>query len=266
LRGLTCGACTPAKMADRIGLSSCGYHSGHGSPAKRRHEQAPSGGISLRRGQPVRRGLKRNGEDVKVPSARCRECPLADQPFVPGNGPARTDLVVVGQAPGDQEVRQGKPFVGPAGKALRRVLDSLGVDHLSKVFFTNTVLCHPGKNEGTSRDEKPPRAAIAACRERLRREIEETGPGWILAVGAVAGASVTGKRVVLSRSRCSLLGHPLRPDGISGYDAVVGITHHPSAPLPKLLLDADIRALLSFPHGGRTPDVYREDRGVSTDH
>ena len=109
--------------------------------------------------------------------------------------------MVVGQAPGDQEVEQRKPFVGRAGRALRRALDSLGVDHLSKVFFTNTVLCHPGKNEGTGRDKKPPPAAIVACRERLRREIEETGPGWILAVGAVAGASVTGKQVVISRSR-----------------------------------------------------------------
>jgi uracil-DNA glycosylase family 4 len=202
--------------------------------------------------------------DVKHPFARCPECPLVDQPFVPGNGPTQTDLVIVGQAPGDQEVDQRKPFVGPAGKALRRALDLLGVDHLSKVFFTNTVLCHPGKTR-TGRDKKPPRAAIVACRERLRREIEETGPGWILAVGAVAGARVTGKGVVISRSRCSLLGHPLSSDGIGGYDALVGITHHPSAPFPRLLLEADIRALLSFPNGGRTPDVYREDGGVSTD-
>jgi uracil-DNA glycosylase family 4 len=114
--------------------------------------------------------------DVKAPFVRCRECPLAHQPFVPGNGPSQTDLVVVGQAPGCQEVEQRKPFVGPAGKALRRVLDSLGVDHLSKVFFTNTVLCYPGKSEGTGRDKKPPLAAIVACRERLRREIEKTGP------------------------------------------------------------------------------------------
>jgi hypothetical protein len=47
-------------------------------------------------------------------------------------------------------------------------------------------------------------------------------------------------------------------------DARVGITHHPSAPLPRVLLVADIHALLSFGYNGRKPDVYREGRGIST--
>ncbi len=202
--------------------------------------------------------------DVKAPSARCRECPLAEQPVVPGNGPVQADLVVVGQAPGDQEVRQGRPFVGPAGKALRRAFDSLGVDHLSKVFFTNTVLCHPGKNEGNGRDRKPPAEAIRACHERLRGEVEETGARWILAVGALAAERVTGRPARLSESRCSVLCRPLRPEGVGGHDALVGITHHPSASLPRRLLIADIRELLSFRYKGRLPDVYRGDGDSST--
>jgi len=192
--------------------------------------------------------------DVKAPFARCFECPLVDQSFVPGNGPTQTDLVVVGQAPGDQEVERGKPFVGPAGKALRCALALVGVDE-SKVYFTNTVLCHPGKSERTNRDRRPPTAAIVACQERLKREIEGTGAGWILAVGAVAAAGVTGKRALVSKSRCSVLRRPLRPDRLNG-DACVGITHHPSAPFPRSLLVDDIRALLSFACNGQTPDVY----------
>lgn len=199
--------------------------------------------------------------DVKASFARCRECPLVDQPFVPGNGPAQTDLVVVGQAPGDKEVERRKPFVGPAGIALRRALALAGVDP-SKVYFTNTVLCHPGKSVGTNRDQRPPPAAIAACLERLKREIERTGARWILAVGAVAAAGVTGKRVVVSQSRCSLLRRPLDPDRING-DPCVGITHHPSASFPRALIVADIRALLSLPCNGRTPNVYRGGRGLS---
>jgi len=191
--------------------------------------------------------------DVKAPFARCFECPLVDQSFVPGNGPAQTDLVVVGQAPGDQEVERGKPFVGPAGKALRCALALVGVD-ASKVYFTNTVLCHPGKDERTNRDRRPPAAAREACQERLRHEIEATAAKWILAVGAVAAAGVTGKKVVVSKSRASLLRHRLRPDRLN-VDACVGITHHPSAPFPRSLLVDDIRALLSFPCNGQTPDV-----------
>ena len=195
--------------------------------------------------------------DVKAPFARCRECPLMDQEFVPGNGPPETDLVVVGQAPGDQEVEQREPFVGPAGGRLRRALASLGVDD-SKVHFTNTVLCHPGKSEKTNRDKSPPAKAKAACHERLKREVKGTGARWILAVGAVAAARVTGKRVVVSRFRCSFLRRSLSPDGLGG-DALVGITHHPSASFPMSLLVADIRCLLSFRYNGRPPDVHGED-------
>lgn len=135
--------------------------------------------------------------DVKVPFGRCGECPFVDQPFVPGDDATQTDLVVVGQTPGDQEVKQGKPFVGPAGQALRRELASLGVDE-ERVHFTNTVLCHPGKSERTNRDKRPPANAIAACRERLKREVEGTGARWILAAGVVAAKGLTGKWVRLS--------------------------------------------------------------------
>lgn len=146
---------------------------------------------------------------------------------------------------------------------MKDALALAGVDP-SKVYFTNTVLCHPGKNVRANRDQKPPPAAIAACQERLKGEIEGTGARWILAVGAVAAAGVTGKRVVVSQSRCSLLRRPIHPDRMNG-DACVGITHHPSASFPRSLLVADIRALLSLPCNGRTPDVYREGGGISTD-
>lgn len=202
--------------------------------------------------------------DVKTPFARCGKCPLVDQPFVPGNGPIKTDLVVVGQAPGDQEVDMRKPFVGPAGQRLRRALALLDVDE-DKVHFTNTVLCHPAKKEGTNRDKSPPAKAIAACRDRLKREVEGTGARWILGVGVVAAEGVMGKRRLrLSESRCSRLRRPLRADRL-GIDALVGVTHHPVAPFPRELLVADICCLLSFPYGGRTPDVFREGGGINTD-
>jgi uracil-DNA glycosylase family 4 len=179
---------------------------------------------------------------------------LVHQPFVPGDGPGETDFAVVGQAPGDQEVALGRPFVGPAGTTLRRELAELRVQD-SKLHFTNSVLCHPGKNERTGRDRKPPAAAINACHERLTREIKETGATWILAVGEVAAAGFDDEWTHFSARRCSVLGSPIRPIRLDG-EACVGITHHPSASLPRALLVADIRTLLSFRCDDRTPNVY----------
>lgn len=192
--------------------------------------------------------------DAKAPFARCWECPLVHQPFVLGDGPTQTDFIVVGQAPGDKEVELGEPFVGPAGRKLRGVFAELGVRD-SKVHFTNTVLCHPGKNKRTNRDRKPSGPAIKACHERLELEIKGTGATWVLAAGTVAAAALTGKGSPLSEWRCSVLRRPLRPDRIDS-DACSGITHHPSAPQPRALLVADIRTLLGFRCGGRAPDVY----------
>src|SRR6266511_2841973 len=95
--------------------------------------------------------------DAKAPLARCEDCPLRDRPFVPGHGPPMTDRVIVGEAPGQEEVAQGKPLVGKAGRRLNESLSAARVDRLA-VHITNTVLCHPQGNESP-----PPAQAVEAC-------------------------------------------------------------------------------------------------------
>src|SRR5437763_7952360 len=114
--------------------------------------------------------------DAKAPLARCGECPLQDRPFVAGQGPAMTNRVIVGAAPGWREVVEGRPFVGGSGRRLGEALAGAQVDRLA-VYITNTVLCHP---EGNMR---PPSEAVDACHERLIAEIRQRMPRKVLALG-----------------------------------------------------------------------------------
>jgi DNA polymerase len=203
----------------------------------------------------------RGGEEVTPDDSaiRCEKCPLVDRDVVNGEGPSRADVAIVGQAPGKREVEIGRPFVGPAGGVLNEVLRSLRVDR-SKLYVTNAVLCHPGEDEHTRRDKRPPGEAIAACRTRLVREIEETEATWVVALGAVATHSLTGRSTPLYESRCSLSG-PI-PRHLLRTDTLVGVTYHPKAIVAGLLqrMSDDIGALFSLPINGRRPNVYHDHR------
>jgi uracil-DNA glycosylase family 4 len=89
----------------------------------------------------------------------CEGCPLIDMPLVPGAG-VKGGLAIVGEAPGEQEVRKGEPFIGMSGVLLRKLLAEVGIDD-TQVWITNSCLCRPPKNA------TPPNSAIDACNDRL---------------------------------------------------------------------------------------------------
>ena len=129
-----------------------------------------------------------------------------------------SDRVIVGEAPGQDEVVQGRPFVGRAGRRLNRSLSAAGVDRLA-LYITNTVLCHP---EG---DEQPPPGAIEACHERLIAEIRMRMPRKVLALGRTAGRELAGDpRSSLDELRSR---RPAPPD-LAPYSEL-RVTYHPSA-------------------------------------
>ena len=135
--------------------------------------------------------------DPKAPLAHCDECPLWNRPLVAGDGPPKTDLVIVGWAPGKTEVEVGKPFVGDSGGVLNEALDDAGIDQES-AYITNAVLCHPVK-------PKPPVPAIRACHDRLVQEIERRGPRKVIASGkSRSGPSLTRREVSWT---CDLITH-----------------------------------------------------------
>jgi len=142
----------------------------------------------------------------KIEGAQCANCPLRDRPFVPGHGPTDPELVVVGEAPGYAEAREGVPFVGPSGKLLRQALAFHGV---SDVYITNVVKCHPKGN-------KLPQAAVKCCRLATVNEIEEFDAP-VLACGNVASEAYFGDPV-----------KKVRPYGYAAMGKTDVATWHPA--------------------------------------
>jgi len=124
----------------------------------------------------------------------CRRCDLwrdATQ-VVFGEGPATAPVVVVGEQPGDQEDRAGKPFVGPAGREFDRALAEAGIAR-QRLYLTNAVKHFKWKPRGKRRiHERPNRAEIVACKDWLRAELQLVRPGVIVTLGATAGQSLLG--------------------------------------------------------------------------
>jgi uracil-DNA glycosylase family 4 len=145
----------------------------------------------------------------KAPLALCNECPLKDQPFVPSAGPKDADLIVVGEAPGYQEVKEREPFVGPSGKLLKAIVEQEGGSY-DRVFRTNAVLCRPPGNK------TPSASAIRACAPRLWHEIESAGCDTIVGLGKTANqalnpefdTSVRGKWIVQDDKKIIGTWHP----------------------------------------------------------
>jgi DNA polymerase len=153
----------------------------------------------------------------------CRECPLGYHATqtVWGEGPVRAPLMLVGEQPGDQEDKQGRPFVGPAGQLLDRALAALGWPRDS-LYVTNAVKHFKFEMRGKRRMHKTPaQREAAACLHWLESEIEHVQPQAIIALGATAARSLLGRAVPVMVNRGRWLE---REDGLR-----VLITVHPSA-------------------------------------
>ena len=135
-------------------------------------------------------------------AAECTRCPLyrnATQVVV-GEGPRSAELMFVGEQPGDQEDREGRPFVGPAGRLFDRLAEDAGVDR-RRTFVTNAVKHFKHAPRGKRRiHQKPDAGEVEACRWWLEIERQLIRPKLIVALGATAAQSLTGTgRGILKR-------------------------------------------------------------------
>jgi DNA polymerase len=167
---------------------------------------------------------------LREAAADCRGCELweAATQVVFSSGSARARLVLVGEQPGDQEDREGEPFIGPAGAVLREALEQAGIA-LDDVYLTNAVkhFRFTQAPRGKRRiHEKPNVAQIEACHPWLSAELGAVRPHVIVCLGATAGRSVLGRPVRITAER----GKVIR-DASGLADARVLITTHPSAVL-----------------------------------
>jgi uracil-DNA glycosylase len=184
---------------------------------------------------------------LREAAATCRGCPLyrdATQ-TVFGEGRASAEVVFVGEQPGDQEDRRGKPFVGPAGRVFGEALEEAGIER-PDVYITNAVKHFKFTPRGKRRIHKRPSAAeTAACRPWLDAELEAIKPTAVMALGATAAQDLFGRSFRVTKQR----GRPLDSD----LAPLVMASVHPSSILRAQdeearreeygLFVADLRAL-----------------------
>jgi DNA polymerase len=165
--------------------------------------------------------------------AGCTRCALHETRThtVFGTGNRTADWLIIGEAPGVDEDRQGEPFVGRAGQLLTAMLQAIGYSR-EDVYITNILKCRPPGN----RDPLP--AEVACCHDYLERQIELIGPKLILAVGRVAAHNLLQTDIPIGRLRGRVHHY-----GKAGIPLVV--TYHPAyllrSPLEKRKSWEDLR-------------------------
>ena len=139
----------------------------------------------------------------------CENCPLSGvrkQPVF-GEGNSNAVLMFVGEGPGEEEDRQGRPFVGAAGQLLDKIIQAMGLDR-SEVYIANIVKCHPPGNRNPGDTE------IACCLPYLKEQIRFIKPEVIVALGSVAARALldTDQRISRLRGAFHLMdGVPVMP-------------------------------------------------------
>jgi DNA polymerase len=162
-------------------------------------------------------------ERLQEAASGCQACELWQRgtQTVFGEGPGRARVLMVGEQPGDQEDRQGHPFVGPAGRVLDEALEAAGIAR-NDVYVTNAVKHFRWEARGKRRIHKKPSAEhVDACRPWLEAEIATVRPEVVVCLGATAAQALLGRSFRVSRQRGELV---RREDG-----TVVTATVHPSS-------------------------------------
>ncbi|HTY94913.1 MAG TPA: uracil-DNA glycosylase [Steroidobacteraceae bacterium] len=154
--------------------------------------------------------------------SRCTRCELHRTRTRPvlGVGDRQAQWLIVGEAPGAEEDRQGEPFVGRAGQLLDAMLRSIGLARGRNVYIANILKSRPPGNRN------PQPAEVAACLPYLERQIQLIGPRLILAVGRIAMQSLLGSDSSLARMRG-------RVHEFGGLKTPLIVTYHPAYLLRK---------------------------------
>ena len=187
-------------------------------------------------------------EELRDISRGCTGCDLyrVGTQTVFGEGERSADVMLVGEQPGDQEDREGLPFVGPAGRLLGRALDDAGLDP-STVYRTNAVKhfrWDPGR-AGKRIHKGPSRVHVVACGPWLAAELDLVHPRGVVLLGATAGNAVFGSSFRVGAFRGRSLEWPAEGTGSSWVPSWALATTHPSAVLRSRQRDEDYATLVS---------------------
>jgi uracil-DNA glycosylase len=166
---------------------------------------------------------KRTLKTLREASRSCKGCDLYENATqtVFGEGPAGANVMFVGEQPGDQEDRQGRPFVGPAGRLLNKALAEAGIPR-DEVYVTNAVKHFKWIWRGKRRlHQKPSIRQVMACRPWLEAELQVVRPKIVVCLGATAAQSVLAGPELITKARGKFIE--------SDSDRIIFITIHPSA-------------------------------------
>src|SRR5436305_914771 len=179
-------------------------------------------------------------DKLRAAAAGCTACPLyrTGTQTVFGEGLETARAIFLGEQPGDQEDRTGRPFVGPAGKLLDRALEEAGIDR-KLVYVSNVVKHFKWTPRGKRRlHEKPNAREIAACRPWLEAELRLLKPDVLVCLGATAAQALLGKSFRVTKMRGQILKAEIA-------DAVMA-TVHPSSILRAPDDEARLREMELF--------------------
>jgi uracil-DNA glycosylase family protein len=160
---------------------------------------------------------------LREAAAGCRACPLWETgtQTVFGEGAQKSAVMLVGEQPGNREDREGRPFVGPAGRLLDEALEDAGIDR-RLAYVTNVVKHFKWIGRGKRRiHQKPNWSEIAACRPWLDAELAVVQPQVLVCLGATAAQALLGRDFRVSRQRGELVDTLLAPRALA--------TVHPSS-------------------------------------
>jgi DNA polymerase len=168
----------------------------------------------------------------------CRACDLYKNATqaVFGEGAKKSEVMFVGEQPGDHEDQQGRPFVGPAGQLLDRAMDEAEIDR-SLAYVTNVVKHFKFQLRGKRRiHQKPNWAEMTACKPWLEAELAVVEPRVLVCLGATAAQALLGRQFRVTKERGRPVDSPLAPNVLA--------TIHPSAILRSDEREAEFAAFV----------------------
>tara|TARA_B100000886_G_scaffold312965_1_gene249281 strand:+ start:1027 stop:1719 length:693 start_codon:yes stop_codon:yes gene_type:complete len=175
--------------------------------------------------------------DYEMSICACQKCQLGKSRsnFVFGSGDPRASLMLIGEAPGEHEDKKGEPFVGRSGDLLDKILSAININRESGVFISNVLKCRPPDNRN------PLNSEINKCEPYLVDQINIIKPRLIVALGKVAGKTLTQENIPLKAMR----------EKTYYYNEIPArVTYHPAALLrdPSLKIDTweDFKWIKSF--------------------
>ncbi|MFP4116312.1 MAG: type-4 uracil-DNA glycosylase [Candidatus Aenigmatarchaeota archaeon] len=184
---------------------------------------------------------RKNIEELEERVKGCSKCDLSENRTnaVLGEGPGDADLMFIGEAPGREEDKEGRPFVGRAGKLLDELLENIGLAR-EEVYITNIILCRPPNNRDPEEEE------IEACTPYLDEHISIVDPEIIVPLGSFATSYILDKYDLGDGTISGIHGKVFSVSNLKGQFKIIP-QYHPAAALynPELedVLEEDFKKI-----------------------